>query len=496
MSAFLRRPRVLIALGLLAVLAAGAGVAAWLVVSKEPGDVSNPNVEFDAPAPTTTPPATTPTTPTTPSKPRRPQKPRTVNWPRYGYTQGHTRVFAPDHALNGPWRRMWVRRAPALTEFPPVIWDGTLYLLVDDGTLMAFKANNGRMRWRRQVGALAASSPAVDEFRLYVVLLEGAKGSRKGKIMSLSRRTGRVFWSKGLPSRGESSPLLRDGKVFFGTEDGTMYALDARSGRQIWTYHASGAIKGSPSYDAGKLYFGSYGGDVHAVRASDGKLLWKSGAARGLVRSGNFYATAAVAFGRVYIGSTDGREYSFASRTGKLAWARQTGGYVYSSAAVDNVPDVGPTVFVGSYDGRFYAFDARSGRTRWTYDAGGRISGSPTVIGTTVYFANLAKRETVGLSTAHGRVVFRRSAGSFDPMVTDGQWLYLTGSSSVTALRQIAPRTPEQKRAARARAAAKRAAARRRAAQQRAAQRRAAAKKRAAKRKTQAAKKRARRSSN
>lgn len=455
--AFLRRPRVLVALGLVAVLSAGAGVAAYLVAAKEPGDVSNPEVEFDAPPPTTTAPAaTTPTTPT------RPQRPRTVDWPRYGYTQGRTRTFQPDRPLDGPWRRDWVRQASALTEFPPVIWDGTLYLLVDDGTLMAFRATNGKVRWKRRVGALAASSPAVDEYRLFVVLLEGSKGSGRGKIISLSRRTGRILWAKALPSRGESSPLLRDGKVFFGTENGTLYCLDARSGRQLWTYRASGAIKGSPSYDAGKLYVGSYGGDVQAIRASDGKLLWKSGAARGLVRSGNFYATAAVAYGRVYIGSTDGREYSFSSSSGKLAWARQTGGYVYSSAAVDNVPKVGPTVFVGSYDGRFYAFDARSGKTRWSYDAKGRISGSPTVIGKTVYFANLAKRETVGLSTDRGHVVFRRATGSFDPIVSDGVKLYLTGSSSVTALREIEPRTPAQRRAARARAAAQRAAARRR----------------------------------
>jgi hypothetical protein len=67
------------------------------------------------------------------------------------------------------------------------------------------------------------------------------------------------------------------------------------------------------------------------------------------------------------------------------------------------------------------------------------------VVGSIVYFANLAKRETVGLSTATGNVRFRRSAGSFDPIVSDGQWLYLTGSSSLTALRQV---TSEQQRRA------------------------------------------------
>jgi outer membrane protein assembly factor BamB len=435
--AFLRHPRVLIALAIVVVLAAAGAAAAYLVAVKEPGNVSHPEVPFEEPTPTT---ATTPA-----PDPERPQAPKTVNWPRYGYTVGHTRAFQPDHALNGPWRRAWVHQVKALTEFPPVIWQGRIFQLIDDGELVSLVAKTGKQRWTRRIGALAASSPAVDDERVYVVLLEGKSGSGRGRVAAVRQRGGGIVWSKALPSRAESSPLLLGGRLYFGSENGTLYCLDADTGRQRWTYKASGAIKGSPTFSDGKLYFGSYGGDVQAVRASDGKLVWKSGAARGVVRSGNFYATAAVAFGRVYIGNTDGREYSFAASDGRLAWAHQTGGYVYSSSAVDNVPGVGPTVFVGSYDGSFYAFDARSGDVRWRHGAGGRISGSPTIIGSTVYFANLAKRQTVGLSTRTGRVVFRRSSGSFDPIVSDGQSLYLTGSSSLTALRQVTPQRERPK---------------------------------------------------
>src|SRR5206468_3608393 len=127
------------------------------------------------------------------------------------------------------------------------------------------------------------------------------------------------------------------------------------------------------------------GGHVQAVRASDGRAVWDSdGGSRG-----NFYATAAFAFGRVYVGNTDGREYSFSAADGRLAWAKQTGSYVYSSAAVRDVPGLGPTVYVGSYDGRLYAVNARTGAPRWVYAAGGKISGSPTIVGDTVYFADL-----------------------------------------------------------------------------------------------------------
>jgi outer membrane protein assembly factor BamB len=63
--------------------------------------------------------------------------------------------------------------------------------------------------------------------------------------------------------------------------------------------------------------------------------------------SGSFYATPAVAYGRVYMGNTDHRVYSFAQRSGELAWATETGAYVYSSTAVADVTGLGPTVHAG-----------------------------------------------------------------------------------------------------------------------------------------------------
>ena len=92
----------------------------------------------------------------------------------------------------------------------------------------------------------------------------------------------------------------------------------------------------------------------------------------------------------------------------------QTGAYVYASPAVSNAPGLGPTVYVGSYDGSFYALGAQSGRIAWKYDAGGVISGSSTIIGNTVYFADLRQRRTYGLGISTGRVVFTWPSGSFD----------------------------------------------------------------------------------
>ena len=200
---------------------------------------------------------------------------------------------------------------------------------------------------------------------------------RQRRASSRSRcTTGHVVWSRPVPAGSESSPIAYGDTVYFGDQSGTVYALRAprrppqldlpRRGRgQGRTGAGRTGSCTSPTTPAGPT----------PSNAATGHQVWavttSSGAHFGF-GSGNFYATPAVAFGRVYLGNTDGRVYSFAARTGQLAWATGTGAYVYSSAAVADPPGLGPTVYVGSYDGTMYAFDARSGAVRWTHRAGGQ----------------------------------------------------------------------------------------------------------------------------
>ena len=58
---------------------------------------------------------------------------------------------------------MWKRKAPALLEFPPVMSNGSLFQLADNGQLASLRKKNGKLRWKKKLGRLAASSPALDD---------------------------------------------------------------------------------------------------------------------------------------------------------------------------------------------------------------------------------------------------------------------------------------------------------------------------------------------
>jgi len=193
-------------------------------------------------------------------------------------------------------------------------------------------------------------------------------------------------------------------------------------------------VKASPTLSGGLLYFGDYSGHVQAISEQTGRLVWRSGSGGTLLGSGTFYSTAAVFYGRVYLGNTDGRVYAYDASTGHLDWAVQTGNYVYASPAVTNAPGLGPTIYLGSYNGTFYAFNARSGHVSWHFNAHGKISGSATIVGRIVYFADLAHHHTYGLGISTGRVLFEKNTGAFDPVISDGKNIYLTGLTGLFGL--------------------------------------------------------------
>ena len=70
---------------------------------------------------------------------------------------------------------------------------------------------------------------------------------------------------------------------------------------------------------------------------------------------------------------------------------------------------------------------------RWRHRAGGKISGAATVVGDIVYFSNLSAHTTIGLGARTGAPVFYFGRGAFNPVISDGRRIFLTGYSSLYA---------------------------------------------------------------
>ncbi len=409
--------------------------AVVFVLVHRPHNVSHPNLSFTATTATNT-------TTTTAALP----KPQNFAWPTYGYNAARTRDFQADADLVPPFKRGWELPAGALLEFPPVIFGHTLWFENDSATVKSVNTVTGKLNWEKSVGSLSSASPGLAiKQRILVVPTLADSGSTPGdgQIVAMSMLTGEILWHHPLSSGAEGSALVSRNTVFYGDQAGTLFSANVETGHVNWTFQASASIKGGAAMSGNNLYIDDYGGHVYDIDPRNGHQIWEASADGGDLgfSSGTFYSTPTVAYGRVYVGNTSGYIYSFAANTGQLAWSYGTGNYVYSSAAVDNVPGLGPTVYMGSYNGDFYAFNAQSGAVRWVHrDAhDDRISGSATVVNGVVYYSDLDDKLTTGLDAKTGKVVFSFTDGAFSPVVADPSHIYLSGGYTLYELSANTP---------------------------------------------------------
>ncbi|MBA2475666.1 MAG: PQQ-like beta-propeller repeat protein [Actinobacteria bacterium] len=447
-----RRP-LLIGL-LVALLLAGGLAAAWVWNERRPRDVrGSATVEFDpglSPEAQRRRPAR-PQRPVRPAKPARPRRrkapPPPPAWPTYGYDLARTHV-APDWDLRPPFRRAWTVRTGNVLEFPPVVARGRLFVAQAKGRFLAIDGRSGKVFWRKRFRRCSAASPTVEGDVVYAVFLHElpcAKDDRDapGLVVAMRIRGGGILW-RFRTGPVESSPLLVNGTLYFGSWNHRLAALDVRGRRPRlrWSFEADDELNSSPAYAGGTIYIGSDGGSLYAVDARTGRLRWRARSFSRFGRREYFYATPTVAYGRVYIGNTDGTVYAYGAASGRLLWARGAGSYVYTAAAVWR-----RTVYVGSYDGNVYALDAATGDVRWRYESPGSIHGAPTVLSGLVYFstcgtcgsrgsryAKRGPRTSFALDARTGKLVWSYPDGHYSPVVADRERVYLTGSTRIYGL--------------------------------------------------------------
>jgi outer membrane protein assembly factor BamB len=354
----------------------------------------------------------------------------TIDWKLFG------RIPQRDHYLpsnlDPPLKKGWDYDDQALIEFPPAIANGRIYLVNKYSNVRALDADTGKVIWdlrrdRHYKGPPSdVTDPVFVKGTVYVAFMDGT-------VLALRAKDAKIEWKRKLPTTLQSSPLVIGKTLYLGSDKGILFALDRGSGKTRWTYNEQHVIKASPSFDHGTIFAADYHGGMFALRPSDGKLLWSTFTpdtpAGG---SGGFYSSPALANGRVYAARDDGTVFALDEKTGKYDWSRATNNFVYGSPAVADVPGTGgSTVYIGSYDHHLWAIDALSGKVRWKFDVGGTIPGTAVVIGHTVYTSSFATGKSIGIDVRTHKKVFSFGSPGYTPMVSDGQALYLVGYYSM-----------------------------------------------------------------
>jgi hypothetical protein len=110
------------------------GVAVVVLVLLSSGSTRHDRPVAAHVAVTAPPPAPAPPPPAPPPPPPKPRpRPTDSPWPLYGYNLARTRLFPNAGKLDPPLLVGWRFHDGALLEFPPVIYDNTLYFEDENG---------------------------------------------------------------------------------------------------------------------------------------------------------------------------------------------------------------------------------------------------------------------------------------------------------------------------------------------------------------------------
>jgi polyvinyl alcohol dehydrogenase (cytochrome) len=337
------------------------------------------------------------------------------NWPMWG--QNLSRTFSYPCATGISPRtakdlqQRWFFNTTDVVTATPAVVDGTVYVGDWAATFYAIDAETGVPRWTFQAevaehvyaGQIVSSAAVADAGGVRTVYFGDGP-----TLYALRADSGAVRWKKNIGTGApddfteiESSPVVVDGKVIFGTDvhnhqdqRAGVYALDAASGADVWRYDpdegqpGSGCVDvwGSVAVDTARhaAYFGTGSCDTKDVRwrptseaivaidLADGHRRWAyqphqaSAADLDYAGAPNLFESSGTAV--VGLGNKDGTYDAVNRDTGALVWQASAtkggaaGGFIGPTAYARGIVAGGTAVGSAPY---LHAIDASNGNILW-----------------------------------------------------------------------------------------------------------------------------------
>jgi hypothetical protein len=147
-----------------------------------------------------------------------------------------------------------------------------------DGSVVGMQVRTGKKLWGYNFSTSAINvSPVIDGDLVYISHgEENPDNNIKGRIICLDCsqiKDGqpKLVWKKDGVKARWSSPILKDGRVYFADEIAKLYCFDAKTGKQQWKYNYGSNARGSPVWADGKIYIGEVNAKFHILKPEANK---------------------------------------------------------------------------------------------------------------------------------------------------------------------------------------------------------------------------------
>jgi outer membrane protein assembly factor BamB len=343
-----------------------------------------------------------------------------------------TEVWSVDIGT-GPDRR-FLRLTPARQ-------GDTLYTVDIKGRVRALAQEDGRQRWRTDLGLEITGGVGFGDDLVLVA-------SRKGEVVALDKTRGQELWRAQVASEVLAPPAADAGVVVVQSVDGRLTGLEGATGKRLWSLDRSEpalSLRGtaSPVILSDAVLTGFASGKIVAVSLKNGRLLWETPVAQPQGRSEierliDVDVPVLVSGRTLLAAAYQGKIVAVNLESGRLLWSREISTYSALAADADNV-------YVSDVRGHVYALDLRSGSTVWKQEklTLRRLS-APAVTGNAVAVADF-QGYVHWLAREDGRFLARERAARAAVLtapIADGATLYVSTQNGYLIALRLGARTP------------------------------------------------------
>jgi outer membrane protein assembly factor BamB len=254
------------------------------------------------------------------------------------------------------------------------------------------------MSWSFKTNGGIASSPIIVDNKIFF-------GSKDGILYALDLDTNLEIWHYKSDGPILCQPAVHDNTLFFSSSE-VFFALDIRSGEVLWKYDtkADDAQKkrkdqwdyhdSSPVIDNNIVYFGSSVGYIYGFDITTGEIAWEFATQNeAIVRH-----TPLIHEGVMYIGDWSGIYYAIDINTKQTIWTKNfLGPFQSSSAIFENV------LVFGGRASTIHAVERATGENIWNYSVGSWVSGDPVIVNGTLYFSTSDTKSLYAVEVESGK---------------------------------------------------------------------------------------------
>jgi outer membrane protein assembly factor BamB len=264
-----------------------------------------------------------------------------------------------------------------------------------------------------------------------------------GELLALQAQDGKILWRKSLGAPSRVAPTFKGGNVYALTINNEVHAFTAASGNALWNHsgisEAAGILGGaSPAVGEGMVIAAYSSGEVFGFQENTGQPVWGdllNPALRidSVASIAHVRARPVIMGGIVYIISHGGQMVALDLKTGNRLWQRELG-------AIRSPAVMGDSMFLISNDADLVCVKKSTGQIHWATSLPKLNSEKKTIL----WAGPIVAGDALILTGSNGQLLFAspkngktlktlnmEAGSSLSPIVADGALYVLTDNADI-----------------------------------------------------------------